>query len=325
MFYDKNIFEPPPSITSTIVSDVKVSDPDLARERYRRFIQGNTGVFGNVFGVKKGFWTWGLRNPVASVFWYYRMPWKTLGLLRFGAGKAPLQFGGLLWYIPGGRQIFEAAGGVAASLSQSLAERISKVTTEGGFLRTTAEWLLGKKITEGGKEVFQPSWLHKFIFGTKEAPSSIKTILFGGKFFEKGKIEEMLAKEKVVKELKLYKAAKTEIGKVTQIGVPKYLPALMGFARLVGYGLTALNVYDVSKFAVNTVFGTVEAASRGLNTIANKIRRTEVGGYLESAFVTQQAVTERQAALQAMQVAGLSVRNYLGEEASLMHNAVNAI
>jgi len=101
--------------------------------------------------------------------------------------------------------------------------------------------------------------------------------------------------------------------------VGKFIAKVAPFATAAAI---AFDIYTVSSAMNKAIFGTYEFFRGVTSHIAETMNATEFGGRLYSAYMTQQAATERQRALQAMQNIGVNARMYMGNEAGIMHGLV---
>ena len=104
-------------------------------------------------------------------------------------------------------------------------------------------------------------------------------------------------------------------------GVSKVVQKLAVPAAYFAIGYDA---FMVTKALTNAVFTGFEYTRTSLAKLNNNMQHLEFGGALYSAYMTQAALTERQRAMQAMQVVGVNARNYIGNEAGIMHGMVRS-
>jgi hypothetical protein len=94
---------------------------------------------------------------------------------------------------------------------------------------------------------------------------------------------------------------------------------LIGAARVVSPILNLYAAYQATSWAIETAYKGIKTTSEIINRAADQISKLELGGDLSRGFLSDQAATERQRALQAIQSSHLSGRRFLGNEASLYH------
>lgn len=83
--------------------------------------------------------------------------------------------------------------------------------------------------------------------------------------------------------------------------------------------MNAILVAQAVAFTAETVFKGIRATSDVINRAVEKVYNLELGGELTRGFMTGQAATERQRAMQAIQGSHLSGRRFLGNEAAMVH------
>ena len=161
-------------------------------------------------------------------------------------------------------------------------------------------------------------WASRLIPAGK-APG-VRKFLKGGQFFK-----ESLGFDPAL--LTRYKGANlATIGMIEKAGrVPVGTVDLVRHARFVrgaAMGLRALSIASVVAVTAPLAY----SAGRGLVNAAKAIRgpigmsnTLDWGGQLASAFMTGQAATERQRAIQALEMARTTGRGYLGQEARYLH------
>ena len=95
---------------------------------------------------------------------------------------------------------------------------------------------------------------------------------------------------------------------------------LIWAGRVIDPIMDVLMVGQMVAFAGETAFKGIKATAELLNRTAERVHHLNLGGELSRGFLTGQAVTERQRALQAIQASHLSGRRMMGNEASMVHS-----
>lgn len=88
--------------------------------------------------------------------------------------------------------------------------------------------------------------------------------------------------------------------------------------------MIAYDIFTVTNLLTRSAFGAFEYVRGGLSKVADNMNKLEFGGKLYSSYMTQAATTERQRAIQAMQMVGVNSNVYYGNEASIMHGMVRS-
>jgi hypothetical protein len=94
---------------------------------------------------------------------------------------------------------------------------------------------------------------------------------------------------------------------------------IIGAARVINPILNLYMAYQMTSWAVETAFKGVRATADTINRASDRISNLELGGDLSHGYLGEQAATERQRALQAIQSSHLSGRRFMGNEASMYH------
>lgn len=94
---------------------------------------------------------------------------------------------------------------------------------------------------------------------------------------------------------------------------------LIRAARYISPIVNLYMAYQMTSWAVETAFKGVRATAETINRATERITDLELGGDLTRGFLSDQASTERQRALQAIQSSHLSGRRFLGNEANIYH------
>lgn len=94
---------------------------------------------------------------------------------------------------------------------------------------------------------------------------------------------------------------------------------IIAAGRVINPIMNIVLVAQVAKFLGESAFRGIQATADVIDRATEKVYNLELGGDLSRGFLTTQAATERQRALQAIQSSHLSARRFLGSEASVMH------
>ena len=126
----------------------------------------------------------------------------------------------------------------------------------------------------------------------------------------------------------LFRAASVEsaIPSAVAAAVPGRLGiGTIGRAALIKFGavanpiMTSLAVLQIATFSAEAVFKGTQAVAEMIDRSTERIHSLELGGELGRNFLTQQAATERQRAIAAIQASHLSGRRMMGSEATMVH------
>lgn len=95
---------------------------------------------------------------------------------------------------------------------------------------------------------------------------------------------------------------------------------IMAAGRVINPIMNILLAAQVTKFLAESAFKGIQATANAIDRATERVYNLELGGELSRGFLTGQAATERQRALQAIQSSHLSGRRFLGNEAQLVHS-----
>jgi len=181
-------------------------------------------------------------------------------------------------------------------------------TTIGGIPKPSVEE--GMKLLKEARKVGSSfKMLHKFRTTIEAGERAIDLKIFRG---AAGEVERGA-------KTKLFTTVVSKTKEAQKFAVARFIGKLAPFATAAA---VAFDIYTVSNVMNKAIFGTYEFFRGVTSHVAETMNATEFGGRLYSAYMTQQAATERQRALQAMQNIGVNARMYMGNEAGIMHGLV---
>ena len=288
------------------------------------------------------------RLPLYPIRHPFKMAWYTFAFTPWRL-RAAVKTGTYAWrgalsvYGPLGRQAYKgaefASRGIASTITkivEGIAKTPAVAETPLKVLGTPAvafsKMLFGTSKTEGKVvNAFFNRFTHGFLFGTEvggvTAPSTVEIQKEASRVF-KSTARQLVKKGMTKKAARIgasqaamesekaaTKLATTQAAKSTAIKVASHilLPAVIAY-----------DVFTVTNLLTRSAFGAFEYVRGGLSKVAENMNKLEFGGKLYSSYMTQAATTERQKAIQAMQMVGVNSNVYYGNEASIMHGMVRS-